>query len=156
MGDFQRRPLSFFHALFCWSRPVYHPSLSSLSFHPCSKYFPGQESQMKLIYQGRLLQDPARTLSSLNITDNCVIHCHRSPPGAAVSGPPGSLTPSATEPSSLGVNVGSLMVPVFVVLLGVVWYFRINYRQFFTAPATVSLVGVTVFFSFLVFGMYGR
>lgn len=121
-----------------------------------SKYFPGQESQMKLIYQGRLLQDPARTLSSLNITNNCVIHCHRSPPGAAVSRPSASLTPSSTEPSSLGVNVGSLMVPVFVVLLGVVWYFRINYRQLFTAPATVSLVGVTVFFSFLVFGMYGR
>ncbi|KAM5272797.1 transmembrane and ubiquitin-like domain-containing protein 2 [Ctenodactylus gundi] len=121
-----------------------------------SKYFPGQENQMKLIYQGRLLQDPACTLRSLNITDNCVIHCHRSPPGAAVAGPSGSLAPSASEPPSLGVNVGSLMVPVFVVLLGVVWYFRINYRQFFTAPATVSLVGVTVFFSFLVFGMYGR
>ncbi|XP_022375571.1 transmembrane and ubiquitin-like domain-containing protein 2 isoform X4 [Enhydra lutris kenyoni] len=122
-----------------------------------SKYFPGQESQMKLIYQGRLLQDPARTLRSLNITDNCVIHCHRSPPGSAVPGPSASLAPSsATEPPSLGVSVGSLMVPVFVVLLGVVWYFRINYRQFFTAPATVSLVGVTVFFSFLVFGMYGR
>uniref|UniRef100_A0ABI7YD59 Ubiquitin-like domain-containing protein n=1 Tax=Felis catus TaxID=9685 RepID=A0ABI7YD59_FELCA len=122
-----------------------------------SKYFPGQESQMKLIYQGRLLQDPARTLRSLNITDNCVIHCHRSPPGSAVPGPSASLAPSsATEPPSLGVSVGSLMVPVFVVLLGVVWYFRINYRQFFTVPATVSLVGVTVFFSFLVFGMYGR
>ncbi|XP_006832790.1 PREDICTED: transmembrane and ubiquitin-like domain-containing protein 2 isoform X1 [Chrysochloris asiatica] len=122
-----------------------------------SKYFPGQESQMKLIYQGHLLQDPARTLRSLNITDNCVIHCHRSPPGPAVPGPSASLAPSSTsEPPSLGVNVGSLMVPVFVVLLGVVWYFRINYRQFFTAPATVSLVGVTVFFSFLVFGMYGR
>ncbi|XP_066220099.1 transmembrane and ubiquitin-like domain-containing protein 2 isoform X4 [Saccopteryx leptura] len=122
-----------------------------------SKYFPGQENQMKLIYQGRLLQDPARTLRSLNITNNCVIHCHRSPPGSAVPGPSASLTPSsATEPPSLGVSVGSLMVPVFVVLLGVVWYFRINYRQFFTAPATVSLVGVTVFFSFLVFGMYGR
>lgn len=122
-----------------------------------SKYFPGQEGQMKLIYQGRLLQDPARTLRSLNITDNCVIHCHRTPPGSAVSGPSASLAPSsAGEPSSLGVSVGSLMVPVFVVLLGVVWYFRINYRQFFTAPATVSLVGVTVFFSFLVFGMYGR
>uniref|UniRef100_A0A2K5ENK2 Transmembrane and ubiquitin like domain containing 2 n=1 Tax=Aotus nancymaae TaxID=37293 RepID=A0A2K5ENK2_AOTNA len=121
-----------------------------------SKYFPGQESQMKLIYQGRLLQDPARTLRSLNITDNCVIHCHRSPPGSTVPGPSASLASSATEPPNLGVSVGSLMVPVFVVLLGVVWYFRINYRQFFTAPATVSLVGVTVFFSFLVFGMYGR
>ncbi|XP_020853468.1 transmembrane and ubiquitin-like domain-containing protein 2 isoform X2 [Phascolarctos cinereus] len=121
-----------------------------------SKYFPGQESQMKLIYQGRLLQDPARTLRSLNITDNCVIHCHRSPPGPTVSGPSALPTSPTTEPPGLSVSVGSLMVPVFVVLLGVVWYFRINYRQFFTAPATVSLVGVTVFFSFLVFGMYGR
>ncbi|XP_036306876.1 transmembrane and ubiquitin-like domain-containing protein 2 isoform X1 [Pipistrellus kuhlii] len=121
-----------------------------------SKYFPGQESQMKLIYQGRLLQDPGRTLRSLNITDNCVIHCHHSPPGSAVPGPSASLASSVTEPPSLSISVGSLMVPVFVVLLGVVWYFRINYRQFFTAPATVSLVGVTVFFSFLVFGMYGR
>ncbi|NWT76983.1 TMUB2 protein, partial [Prunella himalayana] len=41
-----------------------------------SKYFPGQESQMKLIYRGQLLQDQARTLRSLRITDNCVIHCH--------------------------------------------------------------------------------
>ncbi|XP_045155523.1 transmembrane and ubiquitin-like domain-containing protein 2 isoform X2 [Echinops telfairi] len=121
-----------------------------------SKYFPGQESHMKLIYQGRLLQDPARTLRSLNITDQAVIHCHRSPPGPTVPGPSASLSSSSTESPSLGVNVGSLMVPVFVVLLAVVWYFRINYRQFFTAPATVSLVGVTVFFSFLVFGMYGR
>ncbi|KAM6175292.1 transmembrane and ubiquitin-like domain-containing protein 2 isoform 2-T2 [Erethizon dorsatum] len=121
-----------------------------------SKYFPGQESQMKLIYQGRLLQDPASTLRSLNITDNCVIHCHHLPPGAAAPDPLAPLASSATEPPSLGLSVGSLMVPVFVVLLGVVWYFRINYRQFFTAPATVSLVGVTVFFSFLVFGMYGR
>ena len=82
---------------------------------------------MKLIYQGRLLQDPARTLRSLNITDNCVIHCHRSPPGSAVAGPSSSLAPSsATEPPNLGVSVGSLMVPVFVVLLGVVAFMIIR------------------------------
>ncbi|XP_068936123.1 transmembrane and ubiquitin-like domain-containing protein 2 isoform X2 [Petaurus breviceps papuanus] len=121
-----------------------------------SKYFPGQENQMKLIYQGRLLQDTARTLRSLNITDNCVIHCHRSPPGPTASGPSSLPTSPTTEPPGLSFNVGSLMVPAFVVLLDVVWYFHINYRQFFTEPATVSLVGVTVSFSFLVLGMYGR
>ncbi|KAG5854801.1 hypothetical protein ANANG_G00041610 [Anguilla anguilla] len=93
-----------------------------------SKYFSGQERQIKLIFQGQLLQDPGRTLVSLNITHNSVIHCH----------------------------VSHLVVPVFVVMLAVVWYFRINYRQFFTAPATISLVGVTIFFSFLIFGMYSR
>ncbi|NXA56451.1 TMUB2 protein, partial [Nothocercus julius] len=40
-----------------------------------SKHFPGQESRMKFIYRGQLLQDPARTLRSLDIADNCVIHC---------------------------------------------------------------------------------
>ncbi|KAJ8284342.1 hypothetical protein COCON_G00031920 [Conger conger] len=136
-----------------------------------SKYFSGQERQIKLIFQGQLLQDPGRTLLSLNITHNSVIHCHVSqalregggPEGAARSAP----GPAQTEQGGVGVgggaggvglalNTGSLVVPVFVVMLAVVWYFRINYRQFFTAPATISLVGVTIFFSFLVFGMYSR
>ncbi|XP_077169071.1 transmembrane and ubiquitin-like domain-containing protein 2 [Paroedura picta] len=118
-----------------------------------SKYFPGQESQMKFIYQGQLLQDQARTLRSLNILDNCVIHCHLSQ--ATVSAlPDTAVTPS--EAGGVAVNMSNLMIPVFVVMLAVIWYFRLNYRQLFTAPATISLVGVTVFFSFLVFGMYGR
>ncbi|MGH0138339.1 UNVERIFIED_CONTAM: hypothetical protein FKN15_036075 [Acipenser sinensis] len=117
-----------------------------------SKYFSGQEQQIKFIYQGQLLQDQAQTLLSLNITDNCVIHCH-------ISQPPREPAPDpsvALEHSDVTLNFGSLMIPMFVVMLTVVWYFRINYRQFFTAPATLSLVGVTVFFSFLVFGMYGQ
>ncbi|MBN3287125.1 TMUB2 protein, partial [Polyodon spathula] len=116
------------------------------------KYFSGQEQQIKFIYQGQLLQDQARTLLSLNITDNCVIHCHISQPHREPAPEPST----AVEHSGVTLNVGSLMIPMFVVMLAVVWYFRINYRQFFTAPATVSLVGVTVFFSFLFFGMYGR
>uniref|UniRef100_A0A8C5QVM0 Transmembrane and ubiquitin like domain containing 2 n=1 Tax=Leptobrachium leishanense TaxID=445787 RepID=A0A8C5QVM0_9ANUR len=118
-----------------------------------SKYFPGQESLMKLIFQGQLLQDASQTLSSLHITDNCVIHCHRSQ--ATVQSLPASPESVATSPEHAP-PIGNLMVPVFMVMLALIWYFRINYRQFFTAPATVSLVGVTVFFSFLVFGMYGR
>uniref|UniRef100_A0A8B9NYJ7 Transmembrane and ubiquitin like domain containing 2 n=1 Tax=Apteryx owenii TaxID=8824 RepID=A0A8B9NYJ7_APTOW len=118
-----------------------------------SKYFPGQESQMKFIYRGQLLQDQARTLRSLNITDNCVIHCHLSQSAAAALPDPIAAPPEA---SGVTVNMGNLMIPVIMVMLAVIWYFRINYRQFFTAPATVSLIGVTVFFSFLVFGMYGQ
>ncbi|XP_048372844.1 transmembrane and ubiquitin-like domain-containing protein 2 [Sphaerodactylus townsendi] len=118
-----------------------------------SKYFPGQENQMKFIYQGQLLQDQARTLRSLNILDNCVIHCHLSQ--AAVSAIPDTAV-APSEAGGVALNMGNLMIPVFVVMLAVIWYFRLNYRQLFTAPATISLVGVTVFFSFLVFGMYGR
>uniref|UniRef100_A0AAQ4RRU6 Transmembrane and ubiquitin-like domain containing 2 n=1 Tax=Gasterosteus aculeatus aculeatus TaxID=481459 RepID=A0AAQ4RRU6_GASAC len=125
-----------------------------------SKYFSGREHQIKLIYQGQLLQDPKKTLVSLNITQNSVIHCHVSQalhettpeegaqPGAGVSG--------GLRAAGVAISTSSLVVPVFVVILAVVWYFRINYRQFFTAPATISLVGVTVFFSFLIFGMHSR
>ncbi|KAM9296969.1 transmembrane and ubiquitin-like domain-containing protein 2 [Gastrophryne carolinensis] len=121
-----------------------------------SKYFPGQEPQMKLIFQGQLLQDSGQTLRALHITDNCVIHCHRSQ-ATAPSSPAGPESGgSSAEAGSLTPPLGNLMIPIFVVMLALIWYFRINYRQFFTAPATVSLVGVTVFFSFLVFGMYGR
>ncbi|XP_072270810.1 transmembrane and ubiquitin-like domain-containing protein 2 isoform X2 [Pyxicephalus adspersus] len=121
-----------------------------------SKYFPGQETQMKLIFQGQLLHDSSQTLRSLHITDNCVIHCHRSQATVSSSpvGPESGGT--STEHTGLTPPIGNLMIPIFVVMLALIWYFRINYRQFFTAPATVSLCGVTVFFSFLVFGMYGR
>ncbi|CAL8342500.1 unnamed protein product [Arctogadus glacialis] len=143
-----------------------------------SKFFSGREQQVKLIYQGQLLQDPKRTLSSLNITHNSVIHCHvcQLLAAAAAAAEPDeeeegeeSGVPSpgggggvrwgvsgGVRAAGVALSTSSLVVPVFVVILAVVWYFRINYRQFFTAPATISLVGVTVFFSFLVFGMHGR
>lgn len=109
---------------------------------------------MKFIYRGQLLQDQGRTLRSLHITDNCVIHCHRSRRATTASLP----DPSAAAPdaSGLPLGVGNLMVPTVMVVLAVVWYLRINYRQLFTAPATISLIGVTVLFSFLVFRMYGQ
>ncbi|CAM4389225.1 unnamed protein product [Leuciscus chuanchicus] len=129
-----------------------------------SKYFSGREHQIKLIYQGQLLQDPQRSLLSLNITHNSVLHCHISQAqalreAAAEENPRagrGSMLSGGLRSAGLALSTGSLVIPVFVVLLAVVWYFRINYRQLFTAPATISLVGVTVFFSFLIFGMHSR
>ncbi|XP_025897200.1 ankyrin repeat and SOCS box protein 16 [Nothoprocta perdicaria] len=108
-----------------------------------SKCFPGRESRTKLIYRGQLLRDPARTLRSLRIADNCVIHCHVAPGAAAA--PPAARAPG-----------GRLAVPALAVLLAGAWYFRINYRQLFTAPAAVSLLGVTVLCSLLAFGVCGR
>ncbi|KFO71353.1 Transmembrane and ubiquitin-like domain-containing protein 2, partial [Cuculus canorus] len=118
-----------------------------------SKYFPGQESQMKFIYRGQLLQDQRRTLRSLHITDNCVIHCHRSRTTTTTATLPDPGT-TASDTGSLPLGVGNLLVPAIMVVLAAVWYFRINYRQLFSTPATVSLIGVTVLFTFLVFGMY--
>lgn len=131
-----------------------------------SKYFAGRERQIKLIYKGQLLQDPRRTLLSLNITHNSVLHClicqPQSPapplpiPEDEPHTPANSGLSGGLRSAALTLSTGSLVVPVFVVLLAVVWYFRFNYRQLFTVPATASLVGVTLFFSFLIFGMHSR
>lgn len=115
-------------------------------------YFAGQEHQVRLIYQGQLLQDDAQTLSSLNLPDNCVLHCHISQ-HATRAVPAGTR---AADQVHVALNVGSLMVPLFVLMLSVLWYFQFQYRQFFTTPATASLVGITIFFSFVAFGVYRR
>nr|XP_057922879.1 transmembrane and ubiquitin-like domain-containing protein 1 [Doryrhamphus excisus]XP_057922880.1 transmembrane and ubiquitin-like domain-containing protein 1 [Doryrhamphus excisus]XP_057922881.1 transmembrane and ubiquitin-like domain-containing protein 1 [Doryrhamphus excisus] len=114
-------------------------------------YFSGQEQRVRLIYQGQLLQDDAITLESLNLTHNCVLHCHISqhaPRATAGAGP--------ADQVQVALNVGSLMVPLLVLMLSVLWYCQIQYRQFFTAPATASLVGITIFLSLVAFGVYRR
>ncbi|XP_040910343.1 transmembrane and ubiquitin-like domain-containing protein 1 [Toxotes jaculatrix] len=115
-------------------------------------YFAGQEQQVRLIYQGQLLQDDAQTLASLNLVHNCVLHCHISQhAGRGVTG-----GPRPADQVQVALNVGSLMVPLLVLMLSVLWYCQIQYRQFFTAPATASLVGVTIFLSLVAFGVYRR
>uniref|UniRef100_A0A3Q3N0E0 Transmembrane and ubiquitin-like domain-containing protein 1 n=1 Tax=Labrus bergylta TaxID=56723 RepID=A0A3Q3N0E0_9LABR len=79
------------------------------------------EQQVRLIYQGQLLQDDAQTMASLNLVHNCVLHCHIS------STPAGAAGGRGLRPGAVALNI--------------------QYRQFFTAPATASLVGVTIFLS---------
>ncbi|XP_030607692.1 transmembrane and ubiquitin-like domain-containing protein 1 [Archocentrus centrarchus] len=115
-------------------------------------YFAGQEHQVRLIYQGQLLQDDARTLASLNLAHNCVLHCHISQHAARAA----AGGPRPADQVRVALNVGSLMVPLLVLMLSVLWYCQIQYRQFFTAPATASLVGVTILLSLVAFGVYRR
>uniref|UniRef100_A0A8B9QR36 Transmembrane and ubiquitin-like domain-containing protein 1 n=1 Tax=Anas platyrhynchos TaxID=8839 RepID=A0A8B9QR36_ANAPL len=116
-------------------------------------YFPGQEQQVRLIYQGQLLRDDAQSLSALHLTHNSVLHCHISQhsPAPAPAGPHASA-----DPVHAALNVGSLMLPLFVLMLAVLWYFQLQYRHVFTATATTFLAGLTLLFSFMAFTMYRR
>ncbi|KAF1381025.1 hypothetical protein PFLUV_G00170140 [Perca fluviatilis] len=65
-------------------------------------YFSGREQQVRLIYQGQLLQDDGQTLASLNLAHNCVLHCHisavcvaRGRGGGGPRQPPPRPTPGA-------------------------------------------------------------
>ncbi|XP_057712977.1 transmembrane and ubiquitin-like domain-containing protein 1 [Corythoichthys intestinalis] len=117
-------------------------------------YFSGQERHVRLIYQGQLLRDDGATLEALHLSHNCVLHCHISQHAAAAAGTEGGA--AAAEQVQVALNVGGLMVPLLVLMLAVLWYCQIQYRHLFTAPASASLLGVTVFLSLLAFGIYRR
>ncbi|XP_058035378.1 transmembrane and ubiquitin-like domain-containing protein 1 [Ahaetulla prasina] len=118
-------------------------------------YFPGQEQLVRLIYQGQLLRDDAQTLAALHLTNNSVLHCHvaqhRPPPVAANAGPRNDA-----EAAHAALNVGSLMMPLLVLMLAALWYFQLQHRHVFTATATTCLAGLTLVFSFVAFAVYRR
>ncbi|KAM6452043.1 transmembrane and ubiquitin-like domain-containing protein 1 [Liasis olivaceus] len=116
-------------------------------------HFPGQEQLVRLIYQGQLLRDDAQTLAALHLTDNSVVHCHIAPHRP----PPGSAGPQANvDAAHAALNVGSLMMPLLVLMLGALWYFQLQHRHVFTATATTCLAGLTLVFSFVAFAVYRR
>ncbi|XP_055564915.1 transmembrane and ubiquitin-like domain-containing protein 1 [Falco cherrug] len=116
-------------------------------------YFPGQEQQVRLIYQGQLLRDDTQSLAALHLAHNSVLHCHISQHSPAPA-PTGSH--ASADPVHAALNVGSLMLPLFVLMLAVLWYFQLQYRHVFTATATTFLAGLTLLFSFMAFTMYRR
>lgn len=116
-------------------------------------YFPGQEQQVRLIYQGQLLRDDTQSLAALHLAHNSVLHCHISPHSSA----PAPAGPRASaDPAHAALDVGSLVLPLFVLMLAVLWYFQLQYRHVFTATATTFLAGLTLLFSFVAFTMYRR
>ncbi|NWR25387.1 TMUB1 protein, partial [Emberiza fucata] len=116
-------------------------------------YFPGQEQQVRLIYQGQLLRDDTQSLAGLHLGHLSVLHCHLSPPSATPTAP-GSPGPRSPAPAALG--VGSLALPLFVLLLALLWYLQLQHRHVFTATATTCLAGLTLLVTFVAFAMYRR
>lgn len=113
---------------------------------------------MRLIYQGQLLRDDGQTLASLHLTHNSVLHCHvsqhRAPPGPSSGAGAGPRSNAETARPAL--NVGGLMLPLLVLMLGALWYFQLQHRHAFTATATTCLAGLTLLFSFVAFAAYRR
>ncbi|XP_062977564.1 transmembrane and ubiquitin-like domain-containing protein 1 [Elgaria multicarinata webbii] len=119
-------------------------------------HFPGQEQLVRLIYQGQLLRDDSQTLAALHLTHNSVVHCHISQHRPAPVPAGGHGNAANVDAAHAALNVGSLMVPLFVLMLGALWYFQLQYRHVFTATATTCLAGLTLVFSFVAFAVYRR
>lgn len=102
---------------------------------------------VRLIYNGQLLQGDQETLQYYGLSDNCVVHCHIS---STTTIP--SPTPSYSNNSG-DLDLGRLMLPLFGLILGLIWCCRMQYRQYFNTASTFALVGITGLFVVSVFSV---
>lgn len=124
---------------------------------------------VKLIFNGQVLSEDSSTLAQLGVDNNSVVHCLVHQPRASNNPPVATPTPatrhfsSADDPAVVrnasqasvadaGIDIGGLRVPLFGVIVGLLWYCRITYATHFTAAATTALVGLSgiCIFSFLI------
>lgn len=107
---------------------------------------------VRFIFNGQDLRNDLWTLGAYNIADNSVIHC--------------LITQSRQQPDAPNSNhalgdddleLGVFIYPIFGLILGVLWYFRFSYKQYFNAVSTVSLAGVSFIYCLaLVSSLRGR
>ncbi len=85
---------------------------------------------MKFIYQGRVLVDDTTTLRDLNIGNGGAMHVHVGRPH-----PPG--TPNNDQPEVL--DLSQFFVPLFGVILGIVWVCMLIYPYVFSLMSKLFL-----------------
>ncbi|XP_059053465.1 transmembrane and ubiquitin-like domain-containing protein 1 isoform X2 [Achroia grisella] len=122
------------------------------------------ESRVRLIFNGRVLVDDAATLRACGLHDRAVVHCLVHPKRAnnqQRNGIPEETTVNAMhELIREGVqaerpwDLENILMTLVSVALTVVWFFRCEYSNMFTASASVALFGLTVFYSVAIFGLY--
>ena len=106
---------------------------------------------VRFIFNGQDLRNDLSTLRSYNIADNSTIHClitqnrQTEPNTSAQRG-------GEDEESQMG----AFIYPVFGLILGLVWYLRFTYKQYFNAMSTISLAGVSFIYMLALFSSFRR
>ncbi|XP_050666952.1 transmembrane and ubiquitin-like domain-containing protein 1 isoform X2 [Leptidea sinapis] len=125
--------------------------------------------RVRLVFKGRLLSDDGATLRACGLHHHAVVHClvHRARPPA--TGAPQSPQQQQNVQEPIGfthelINEGlqperswdleNILMTLVSFALTVVWFFRCEYSNMFTASASVALFGLTVFYSVAIFGLY--
>jgi len=108
-------------------------------------------SRVRLIFNGQLLADH-RSFADYGIINNTVVHCiltrDAGGDGDGRQGTPPILNEDVMLPEF---DLTRLVFPLVAVILSCVWYFRVQYRQFFNATSSIALLFLTLLFFFFVF-----
>lgn len=115
------------------------------------------ECRVRLIFNGRVLCDEGATLRACGLHHRAVVHCLVHPNRNRNQGEDGNGTheliterPQNERPWDLE----NILMTFVSVALTVVWFFRCEYSNMFTASASVALFGLTVFYSVAIFALY--
>ena len=98
---------------------------------------------VRLIYNGQRLED-SRTLGSYNIAENTTIH-------ALITDNSTTSANVQSQPDVVVFNAGIFMLPLFTLILAIIWYLRYEYAEFFNITSTASLACITAVFIFCLF-----
>ncbi|GBP47958.1 Transmembrane and ubiquitin-like domain-containing protein 2 [Eumeta japonica] len=119
-------------------------------------------NRVRLIFNGRVLGDEAATLAALGLHHRAVVHClvhpprnnpqQRAVPEEATLSPP-ELVAEAPQPERSW-DLENVLMTLVSIALTIVWFFRCEYSNMFTASASVALFGLTIFYSMAIFGLY--
>ncbi|CAK1543926.1 unnamed protein product [Leptosia nina] len=119
------------------------------------------ESRVRLIFNGRVLVDEAATLRACGLHHHAVVHALVHPKRNSPVQPHPTETPTPTHSivteapaAERSWDLENILMTLVSVALTVVWFFRCEYSNMFTASASVALFGLTMFYSVAIFGLY--
>lgn len=112
---------------------------------------------VRLIFNGKVLQQDSKTLENYGFFDNCVVHClvhqpRTPPPSPNLNRSRDGQTQNETPHHHW--DLGNILFASLSFLLGLAWYGRYQYAQLYTATTTVALIGLTGMFTVSLIGMY--
>jgi hypothetical protein len=58
---------------------------------------------------------------------------------------------NSTTTTVISIDLNNLLLPLFAVLLGIIWYFRVNFKHFFSPLSTLILVIFTFIYALFLF-----
>lgn len=119
----------------------------------------GANKLVRLIFNGQVLARDGASLEEHGLFDNCVVHCLVHQPRLTEPHIPVSHNnqnqprEGARQEAAREWDLGSVVFMFLSVMLGLAWYGRCVYSQYFTTTASVALVGLTGVFVVSVVGL---
>ena len=92
---------------------------------------------VRLIFNGQLLRSDSDTLEHHGLFDNCVVHCHIS------NSPQPSQSAPIQADEDIDLDLRYYMLPLFCLLILLLWYSWFQFGYLFNTVSTVGLVGIT-------------